>query len=43
LPQRIGRGIAGWKPTKRLLPILAAAGVDPGEPMISQAHNVIAG
>jgi hypothetical protein len=26
-----------------LLPILAAAGVDPGEPMISEAHNVIAG
>jgi hypothetical protein len=26
-----------------LLPILAAAGVDPGEPMISEVHNVIAG
>ena len=26
-----------------LLPILAKAGVDPGEPMITEAHNVIAG
>ena len=26
-----------------LLPILSAAGVDPGEPMISEVHNVITG
>jgi hypothetical protein len=26
-----------------LLPILSAAGVDPGEPMITEAHNVIPG
>jgi len=26
-----------------LLPILSAAGVDPGEPMIAEIHNVIRG
>jgi hypothetical protein len=26
-----------------LLPILSAAGVDPGEPMITEVHNVIRG
>jgi hypothetical protein len=26
-----------------LLPILAKAGVDPGEPMITETHNLIAG
>jgi hypothetical protein len=26
-----------------LLPILSAAGVDPGAPMITEAHNVIPG
>ena len=26
-----------------LMPILAAAGVDPGEPMISPVHNIIIG
>jgi hypothetical protein len=26
-----------------LMPILAAAGIDPGEPMISPVHNIIVG
>ena len=26
-----------------LMPILAAAGIDPGEPMISPVHNIIIG
>jgi hypothetical protein len=26
-----------------LMPILAAAGIDPGEPMISAVHNIIVG
>ena len=26
-----------------LMPILAEAGIDPGEPMVSQVHNIIIG
>jgi hypothetical protein len=28
---------------KTLIPILTAAGIDPGEPMISPIHNIIIG